>query len=157
MIRIGEGFDVHALQTGRDLILGGELIPFDRGLAGHSDADVLTHAIMDAILGALALGDIGQWFPDNDDKYKNANSISLLKEIIIDKRVEKWTLSNLDCTIIAEAPKMAPFILKMRKNIAGAFSTSIDNISIKATTTENLGYTGRGEGIAAKAIVLFTR
>ena len=156
MIRIGEGFDVHALQAGRDLIIGGVLIPYHKGLAGHSDADVLTHAIMDAILGALALGDIGQWFPDNNDKYKNANSISLLKEILNDTRVNKWTLSNLDCTIIAEAPKMAPSIPQMRKNIAEAFSTSIDNISIKATTTEKLGYTGRGEGIAAKAIVLFT-
>ena len=156
MIRIGEGFDVHALQAERDLILGGKLIPYDRGLAGHSDADVLTHAIMDAILGALALGDIGQWFPDNNNKYKNANSISLLKEIINDPRVNKWTLSNLDCTIIAEAPKMASSIPQMRKNIAEAFATSIDNISIKATTTEKLGYTGRSEGIAAKAIVLLT-
>jgi 2-C-methyl-D-erythritol 2,4-cyclodiphosphate synthase len=154
MLRIGQGFDVHSLVPERDLILGGELIPFDKGLEGHSDADVLVHAIMDALLGALSLGDIGKWFPDNNSEFKNADSIELLKKIIIDTKVSGWNLENLDCTIIAQEPKLAEFIPAMRNKIASVFNTPVNNISIKATTTEKLGFCGRGEGIAAMAVIL---
>lgn len=156
MIRIGQGFDVHRLIPERNLVLGGELIPFTKGLKGHSDADVLVHAIMDALLGALALGDIGQWFPDDDFEFKDADSMALLQKILEDKRVSAWNLVNLDCTIIAQEPKLAEFIPTMRNNIATVFNTSPNNISVKATTTEKLGYCGRGEGIAAMAVVLLS-
>ena len=154
MIRVGQGFDVHRLVPERELILGGETIPYEKGLEGHSDADVLVHAIIDALLGALALGDIGTWFPDSDSSYKNADSLKLLKKILEDQQLSNWKLSNLDCTIIVQEPKLQDFIPPMRKNLAETFKTSIDNISIKATTTEKLGYCGRGEGIAAIAVLL---
>lgn len=156
MVRIGQGFDVHRLIPESELILGGERIPFGKGLEGHSDADVLVHAIMDALLGALALGDIGTWFPDTDFSYHNADSIGLLKKILEDQRLNGWKLGNLDCTIIAQEPKLAKFIPSMRKKLSVTFKTSTDNISIKATTTENLGFCGRGEGIAAMAILILT-
>ena len=154
MIRIGQGFDAHRLVPGRRLILGGVEIPFGKGLDGHSDADVLVHAVMDALLGALALGDIGKWFPDNDFEFKDADSIELLQSILADKKVSNRELVNLDCTIIAQEPKLAEFIPAMKKNIAAVFQTSVDNISVKATTTETMGFCGRGEGIAAMAVIL---
>ena len=156
MIRTGNGFDVHKFASGRKLILGGVKIPSEKGLLGHSDADVLTHAVMDAILGSLALGDIGKWFPDTDSDYLNADSLALLKTIIDDKQLQGWALSNLDCTVIAETPKLAPYIEQMRKNFADTFAVPIDRISIKATTTEGLGFCGRKEGIAAMATLLLT-
>ena len=156
MFRIGQGFDVHAFAEGRPLMLGGVKIPFKLGLLGHSDADVLVHAIMDAILGALALGDIGTWFPDNDKNYKNADSLQLLLKIMTDKRFAGWKVENLDSVIITESPKLMPFIPGMRQNIAKAIGTGVDSISVKATTTEKLGFCGRGEGIAASAIVLLS-
>lgn len=154
MYRIGEGYDVHKLVEGRELILGGVKIPYEKGLLGHSDADVLTHAIMDALLGALALGDIGKHFPDTDEKYKGADSIELLKEvkkILKDKNVNVW---NIDSTIICQAPKLRTYIDEMRKNISAALDIEIDRVSVKATTEEGLGFTGCGEGIAARAISL---
>ncbi len=154
MYRIGQGIDVHQLISERKLILGGIEIPHTQGLLGHSDADVLTHSIIDAILGATALGDIGTWFPDNDIKYKNANSLTLLKEVLNNCEVRKFKLVNLDATIIAQEPKIAPFILDIRKKLADVFSTDIGNISIKATTTEYLGFIGKKEGIAATTIVM---
>ena len=156
MFRIGQGFDVHAFAEGRPLMLGGVKIPFKLGLLGHSDADVLVHAIMDAILGALALGDIGIWFPDNDKNYKNADSLQLLLKIMTDQRFAGWKVVNLDSVIITENPKLMPFIPGMRQNIAKNIGTGIDSISVKATTTEKLGFCGRGEGIAASAIVLLS-
>ncbi len=156
MFRIGQGFDVHAFAEGRPLMLGGVKIPFKLGLLGHSDADVLVHAIMDAILGALALGDIGTWFPDNDKNYKNADSLQLLLKIMTDQRFAGWKVVNLDSVIITENPKLMPFIPGMRQNIAKNIGTGIDSISVKATTTEKLGFCGRGEGIAASAIVLLS-
>ena len=156
MFRIGQGFDVHAFAEGRPLMLGGVKIPFKLGLLGHSDADVLVHAIMDAILGALALGDIGTWFPDNDKNYKNADSLQLLLKIMTDTRFAGWKVENLDSVIITENPKLMPFIPGMRQNIAKNIGTGIDSISVKATTTEKLGFCGRGEGIAASAIVLLS-
>lgn len=154
--RIGQGMDVHRLVEGRPLILGGINIDSPLGLLGHSDADVLTHAIIDAVLGALALGDIGSWFPDNDAQYKNADSLMLLKSVLQDEKLSNWHLVNLDATIVAQAPKMAPFILDMRKNYATLFNADISRISIKATTTEKLGFCGRSEGISAHAIVMLT-
>lgn len=154
MIRIGQGFDVHALECGRELIIGGVKIPHEKGLSGHSDADVLVHAIMDAIIGALALGDIGHWFPDTDPAYRNADSLQMLKTIILDKRLEHWKVINVDSTIIAQKPKLAPFILQMRKNIAQILEIAPEFVSIKATTSEKLGFCGREEGIAAMAVVL---
>lgn len=154
MYRIGEGYDVHKLVEGRKLILGGVNVPFDKGLLGHSDADVLTHAIMDALLGALSLGDIGKYFPDNDANYKNADSIVLLKEVkkMIDKK--SASISNIDATIICEKPKLSTYIDDMRKNISDALNINIDKVSVKATTEEGLGFTGEGLGIKAKAITL---
>ena len=154
MIRIGQGYDVHQLVADRRLILGGVEIKHTLGLLGHSDADVLLHAITDSILGALALGDIGNWFPDNDDAFKNADSIELLKTVINSEQLNNWKISNLDATIMAQNPKLAPHIPKMRDNIAVALNTTIDRISIKATTTEKLGFCGREEGISASAVVL---
>lgn len=156
MLRIGQGFDAHRLVPERKLILGGLDIPFCKGLDGHSDADVLVHAIMDAVLGALALGDIGKWFPDNDFEFKDADSIELLQTILADKKISTWELVNLDCTIIAQEPKLSEFIPAMVDNIAAVFQTSANNISIKATTTEKMGFCGRGEGIAAMAVILMS-
>lgn len=152
MIRIGHGYDVHRLTEGRKLILGGVEIPYEKGLLGHSDADVLVHAVMDAMLGALALGDIGKHFPDTSPEYEGADSILLLKkvsEIIADKG---YSVGNIDSTIIMQSPKLAPYIDKMRENIAEAVGCDISQISVKATTEERLGFTGSGEGAAAHAV-----
>ena len=155
MIRIGNGFDVHKFVPNRELILGGVTIPCEYGLLGHSDADVLTHAVMDSLLGALALGDIGCWFPDTELKYKGADSCSLLKYILAsDSFLNKWKVVNLDSTIIAQVPKIAPYIERIRINFSNILQCSIDQISVKATTTEGLGFCGRKEGIAAQAVVL---
>ena len=155
-MRIGMGYDVHKFAEGRDLILGGVKIPYESGLLGHSDADVLTHAIMDALLGAAALGDIGKLFPDTDDKYKGADSIELLKDV--GRRLEEkaFLIENIDATIIAQAPKMRPYIDEMRKKIADALLIDIDQVNVKATTEEGLGFTGRKEGIASQAICMIT-
>lgn len=156
-MRIGHGYDVHKLVSGRKCIIGGVDIPHETGLLGHSDADVLLHAVMDALLGAAALGDIGHLFPDNDPKYKGADSLALLREVGHVLQTNGWVLSNLDATILAQAPKMAPHILQMRQNIADALSVSIDQISVKATTEEGLGFTGAKEGIAAHAVCLIDK
>ena len=153
-MRIGHGYDVHRLVEGRSLVLGGVRIPFEKGLDGHSDADVLTHAVMDALLGAAAMGDIGKLFPDTDDRYLGADSIALLREV--DRRLTEagYRLGNLDVTVIAQRPKLAPYINQMRQNLAAALRTELQNISVKATTEEHLGFTGSGEGIAAHAVCL---
>ncbi len=153
-MRIGHGYDVHRLVEGRFLILGGVRIPFEKGLDGHSDADVLTHAVMDALLGAAAMGDIGKLFPDTDDRYLGADSIALLREV--DRRLTEagYRLGNLDVTVIAQRPKLAPYINQMRQNLAAALHTELQNVSVKATTEEHLGFTGSGEGIAAHAVCL---
>lgn len=153
-MRIGHGYDVHRLVEGRSLILGGVRIPFEKGLDGHSDADVLTHAVMDALLGAAAMGDIGKLFPDTDDRYLGADSIALLREV--DRRLTEagYRLDNLDVTVIAQRPKLAPYINQMRQNLAAALHTELQNVSVKATTEEHLGFTGSGEGIAAHAVCL---
>ena len=153
-MRIGHGYDVHRLVEGRSLILGGVRIPFEKGLDGHSDADVLTHAVMYALLGAASLGDIGKLFPDTDDRYLGADSIALLREV--DRRLTEagYRLGNLDVTVIAQRPKLAPYINQMRQNLAAALRTELQNISVKATTEEHLGFTGSGEGIAAHAVCL---
>lgn len=153
-MRIGHGYDVHRLKEGRKLILGGAEIPFEKGLDGHSDADVLLHAVMDALLGAAALGDIGKLFPDNDDRYLGADSLALLREVNALLRENGFRTGNLDATVIAQRPKLAPYIEKMRQNIAAALQTDVKNVSVKATTEEHLGFTGSGEGIAAHAVVL---
>lgn len=154
--RIGTGFDVHQLVEGRNLIMGGVKIPYERGLLGHSDADVLLHAIADALLGAAALGDIGKHFPDSDSAYKGADSRVLLRSVVARVRAAGWQVGNVDATIIAQAPKMAPHIEQMRRNIASDCAVVPDRVSVKATTTEMLGFTGRGEGIAAQAVALLT-
>ena len=153
-MRIGHGYDVHRLVEGRSLILGGVRIPFEKGLDGHSDADVLTHAVMDALLGAAAMGDIGKLFPDTDDRYLGADSIALLREV--DRRLTEagYRLGNLDVTVIAQRPKLAPYINQMRQNLAAALRMELQNVSVKATTEEHLGFTGSGEGIAAHAVCL---
>ncbi len=156
-MRIGHGYDVHRLVEGRKLILGGVEIPFEKGLDGHSDADVLVHAVMDALLGAAALGDIGKLFPDNDERYLGADSIGLLKTVRTVLEEHGWKLSNLDATVIAQRPKLAPYIDTMRKRIADALETDAENVSVKATTEERLGFTGSGEGIAAHAVCLIER
>ena len=153
-MRIGHGYDVHRLTEGRKCIIGGVDIPYDKGLLGHSDADVLTHAIMDALLGAAALGDIGHLFPDNDDAFLGADSLVLLRRVQDVLAEHGWKLGNLDATVIAQAPKMAPHISRMRENIADCLQTEVGNVSIKATTEEHLGFTGSGEGIAAHAVCL---
>ena len=153
-MRIGHGYDVHALAENRRLVLGGVEIPYEKGLLGHSDAYVLVHALMDAMLGAAALGDIGKLFPDNDDAYLNADSIELLKKVAALLKEKGYALSNADCTVIAQKPKLAPYIETMRSRIAGAVGTEIGRISVKATTEEHLGFTGEGLGIAAHAVVL---
>ena len=156
-LRIGHGYDVHRLVAGRKLILGGVEVPFEKGLDGHSDADVLAHAVMDAMLGAAALGDIGKLFPDNDDAYLGADSMELLKKVRDVLRAHGWRLGNLDATVIAQRPKLAPYIDTMRQNIAGVLETNVSNVSVKATTEERLGFTGSGEGIAAHAVCLIER
>ncbi len=153
-MRIGHGYDVHRLEEGRKLILGGVEIPWEKGLLGHSDADVLVHALMDAMLGAAALGDIGKLFPDSDDAYLGADSIVLLKKVTKVLQIHGWRLSNADCTVIAQRPKLASYIDSMRRNIADASGVESGRISVKATTEEKLGFTGNGEGIAAHAVVL---
>lgn len=153
-MRIGSGFDVHQLVAGRKLIIGGVEIPYDKGLLGHSDADVLLHAICDALLGAAALGDIGRHFADTDAKYKNIDSRILLREVARMVSNEGFRIGNVDATIIAQAPKMAPHIGKMVENIASDLGIAMNAVNVKATTTEKLGYTGRGEGIAAEAVAL---
>ncbi len=157
MFRIGQGFDVHQLVEGRPLIIGGITIPYDKGLLGHSDADVLLHTISDAALGALALGDIGKHFPDTDPKYKDADSAKLMEHVWQLIKKEGYKLGNLDCTIIAQKPKMAPYIEKMRERIANLLEADISLINVKATTTEKLGFTGREEGIAAQAVILLVK
>ena len=149
--RVGTGFDVHQLVAGRALIVGGVTIPYERGLLGHSDADVLLHAIADALLGAAALGDIGKHFPDSDPAYLGADSRTLLRRVVQHVREAGWQVGNIDATIIAQAPKMAPYIAHMQANIAADCGVAVGAINIKATTTEQLGFTGRGEGIAAQA------
>lgn len=153
-MRVGTGYDVHKFSENRDLIIGGVNIPYTLGLLGHSDADVLLHAIMDALLGAAALGDIGKYFPDTDNKYKNISSLVLLKEVGNLLKEKGYAIENIDSTIIAQRPKMASYIDTMRKNIADTLDIPIDSVGVKATTEEGLGFTGRGEGISAQAIAL---
>lgn len=154
MIRIGQGYDVHRLTENRRLIIGGVEIPYEKGLLGHSDADVLLHAVSDALLGAAALGDIGCIFPDNDEKFKDADSLMLLAQVA-DLIYEKgYRINNIDCIIIAQKPKMRPYILKMRENIASACRIDVSCVSVKATTEEGLGFTGSGEGISSQAVCL---
>ena len=156
-IRIGNGLDVHALVTGRNLVLGGVTIPFERGLKGHSDADALLHAICDAVLGALGEGDIGAHFPDTDPRYKDADSRTLLRTIWRRAVAEGYSLGNVDATVVAEAPRLAPYIRQMTANIASDLGAGIERVNVKATTTEGLGFAGRGEGIAALATVLLIK
>ncbi len=156
-MRIGHGYDVHRLKEGRRLILGGVDIPFEQGLDGHSDADVLVHAVMDALLGALALGDIGKHFPDTDPAYKGADSIGLLRQVGRIIASHGYRVGNIDSTICAQRPKLAPFIDKMRENIAHALEIDISQVSVKATTEEKLGFTGEGLGMSATAVCLLER
>lgn len=156
MLRIGHGYDVHRLTEGRKCIIGGVEIPYEKGLLGHSDADVLIHAVMDALLGAAALGDIGTHFPDTNPEYKDADSLELLWKVNRLLKKHGFSVNNVDATILAEAPKMRPFISDMRKNIAHNLNISPDCVSVKATTEEGLGFTGAGEGIAAHAVCLIT-
>lgn len=153
-MRIGTGYDVHKLVEGRALILGGVTIPYELGLDGHSDADVIVHAIMDALLGAAALGDIGQHFPDTDPRYKGADSVKLLHEVGLILAAHGYSIENIDSTIIAQRPKLMSYLPEMRANVAKALNLSVDQVSIKATTEEHLGFTGRGEGISAQAVAL---
>lgn len=156
-IRIGHGYDVHRLVENRKLILGGVEIPFERGLLGHSDADVLLHAISDALLGAVALGDIGKHFPDTDPRYAGADSMLLLKEVVRLVRNEGYQVGNLDATILCQRPKLAGFIAAMRENIAACCEIPVSDVSVKATTEEKLGFTGSGAGIAVHAVALLER
>lgn len=156
-MRIGHGYDVHRLTEGRDCIIGGVNIPHRMGLLGHSDADVLVHAVMDALLGAAALGDIGHLFPDSDDAFLGADSLLLLRRVNGVLKAHGWKLGNLDTTVVAQAPKMAPHILQMRQNIADCLDTDVANVSVKATTEERLGFTGAQQGIAAHAVCLIER
>lgn len=155
-MRIGQGYDVHKLTEGRELILGGVKIPYEKGLMGHSDADVLVHAVMDALLGAAALGDIGEHFPDTDPEYKGASSIRLLEQVgkLLDEK--GFIIENIDATIIAQRPKLLTYRPKMAENMAKALNISVDRVSVKATTEEGLGFTGSGEGISSQAITLLT-
>ena len=157
MIRIGHGYDVHRLVEGRKLIIGGAEIPHDTGLLGHSDADVLLHAISDSLLGAAALGDIGKLFPDNDKKYEGADSLILLKKVATRIYCAGYRIVNIDSTVIAQAPKLSPHIQKMRENLAAALDTDVENVSVKATTEEKLGFTGEGLGISAHAVCIIER
>ena len=156
-LRVGHGYDVHRLTEGRALILGGVTVPFDRGLLGHSDADVLTHAVMDALLGAAALGDIGKLFPDSEAAYAGADSIALLERVTALLREHGWQVGNVDATVVAQAPKLAPYIPEMRRRLAEAMGLDVDCVSVKATTEERLGFTGSGEGMAAHAVALIER
>lgn len=156
-MRIGMGYDVHKLTNGRDLILGGVKIPYEKGLLGHSDADVLVHAIMDALLGAAAMGDIGKHFPDTDPAYEGISSIHLLEKVAELLEGQQYLVENIDATIIAQRPKMMPHIESMRKNIADALKISIEQVNIKATTEEGLGFTGTGEGISSQAVCLLEK
>lgn len=157
MIRVGQGFDVHQLVEGRPCIIGGVTIPYEKGLVGHSDADVLLHAVTDAILGALGLGDIGRHFPDTDPAYKDADSLKLLEQVWVMAKERGYTLGNIDSTIIAQKPKMAPYIPQMAEVIAKALDATVEQVNVKATTTEQLGFTGRGEGIAAQSVVCLVK
>ena len=157
MFRIGQGFDVHQLTEGRPLIIGGIEIPYERGLLGHSDADVLLHTVADACLGAIAAGDIGKHFPDTDPEFKDADSGKLLSHVWNLVKEEGYELGNIDCTIIAQMPKMAPYITQMRERIAELLEADISQVNVKATTSEKLGFTGRGEGIASQATVLVVK
>ena len=156
-IRIGHGYDVHRLVEDRKLIIGGVDIPYEKGLLGHSDADVLTHAVMDAVIGALALGDIGKLFPDTDPQYKGADSIMLARRVCEVMKEKGFLIGNIDATVIAQAPKMAKYIDNMLQNLAAAFDTDLSNVSVKATTEEKLGFTGSGEGISAHAVCILVR
>lgn len=156
-LRVGHGYDVHRLVEGRALILGGVTVPFDRGLLGHSDADVLTHAVMDALLGAAALGDIGKLFPDSDAAYAGADSIALLERVTALLREHGWQVGNVDATVVAQAPRLALYIPEMRRRLAEAMGLDVDCVSVKATTEERLGFTGSGEGMAAHAVALIER
>ena len=156
-MRIGSGYDVHKLVEGRKLILGGVDIPYEKGLLGHSDADVLLHAIMDALLGAAALGDIGKNFPDSDVQYKDADSLKLLSRVLYLISEKGYCIINLDSTIIAQKPKLAPYISEMRENIASVLGIDMDQVNVKATTEEGLGFTGAGEGVAATAVCLIDK
>ncbi len=156
-IRVGHGYDVHRFADDRKLILGGVEIPYEKGLLGHSDADVLVHAVMDSLLGAAALGDIGTHFPDTDMKYSGADSIELLKEVVRLLKEKGFAVSNIDVTVIAQKPKLKPYIEEMRGRIASAMDTDIENVSIKATTEEKLGFTGRLEGISAHCVALIEK
>ena len=151
---IGQGFDAHKFTTGRPLILGGIHIPYELGLAGHSDADALIHAIIDAILGALSLGDIGKWFPDSDSKYKNVNSMKLLDNVLKSRQLSNWSLINLDATIITQKPKLSKYTQLIQQNLAQSFNSETEQISIKAKTTEGMGFCGRAEGIAVLVNIL---
>lgn len=155
--RIGHGYDVHRLVTGRPLILGGVTVPYEKGLDGHSDADVLLHAITDALLGAAALGDIGKLYPDTDDRFLGIDSLILLKDSCERLSALGYTVGNIDATVIAQRPKLAPFIQEMRRNIADTLQIPIDAVNVKATTEERLGFTGSGDGIAAHAVALLCR
>lgn len=157
MIRIGHGYDVHAFSENRKCIIGGVEIPYEKGLLGHSDADVLLHAISDSLLGAAALGDIGKHFPDTDPQFKGADSLVLLSKVNELLESKGYKVVNVDATVIAQAPKLAPFILEMRKNIAKALKTDVEFISVKATTEEKLGFTGRKEGISAHSVCLIEK
>lgn len=157
MFRIGHGYDVHRLVVDRKLILGGIDIPHDKGLLGHSDADVLAHAVMDAMLGALALGDIGHLFPDTDEKFKGADSMMLMREVCRIVRENGYTVGNIDATVIAQSPKLAPYIISMRENIAKVCECDVSQISVKATTEEKLGFTGEKLGIAVHAVALMIK
>lgn len=156
-MRIGHGYDVHRLVEGRRCIIGGVDIPFELGLDGHSDADVLTHAVMDALLGALALGDIGRHFPDTDPAYKGADSLALLRRVSALIREKGWQVGNIDATVLAQAPKLAPHIVQMRENLAAAMECDVDRVSVKATTEEKLGFTGAKQGIAAHCVCLLEK
>lgn len=156
-MRIGHGYDVHKLVEDRKLILGGVEIPYEKGLLGHSDADVLTHALMDALLGAAALGDIGKLFPDNDPAYSGADSIELLKKVCALLREKGYTICNADCTVIAQKPKLSPYIVRMRERLARAMGADLEDVSVKATTEEKMGFTGEGRGISAHAVVLIEK
>ena len=156
-MRIGHGYDVHALTEGRELIIGGVNIPYEKGLMGHSDADVLIHAVCDALLGAAALGDIGYHFPDSDPKYKGISSLKLLSYVGQLLNEKGYGVVNIDSTVIAQAPKLAPFIAGMRRNIADALGVDSDLVSVKATTEEHLGFTGKGEGISTHAVCLIEK
>lgn len=156
-LRIGQGYDVHRLTEGRDLILGGETIPYEKGLLGHSDADVLLHAVMDALLGAAALGDIGHLFPDSSEEFRGISSLTLLRRVGRVLASEGYRVVNIDATLLAQAPKIAPYRDKMRANIAKALQISLNQVSVKATTEEGLGFTGEGLGMAAHAIALLEK